>query len=124
MQIADNDDVIHLPLLYGKLKLGWNINLVKGISMMQPSLVINYFTEYYADAYMPALRTYYLQNAVKIGNYPFLDLYITFKVKRANIFVGYTNIYSLSRDNRYFTTPHYPMRDSKLIFGVKWRLYK
>ena len=124
MQVADNENVVHLPLFYGKLKLGWNINLVKGISMMQPSLVINYFTEYYADAYMPALRTYYLQNAVKIGNYPFLDLYITFKVKRANIFVGYTNIYSLSRDNRYFTTPHYPMRDSKLIFGVKWRLYK
>ncbi len=124
MQIADNKDVVHLPLFYGKLKLGWNINLVKGISMMQPAVVINYFTEYYADAYMPALRTYYLQNDVKIGNYPFLDFYITFKIKRANIFVGYTNIYSLSKDNRYFTTPHYPMRDSKWIFGVKWRLYK
>lgn len=124
MQIADNEDVIHLPLFYGKLKLGWNINLVKGISMMQPAVVINYFTEYYADAYMPALRTYYYQKNVKIGNYPFLDFYITFKIKRANIFVGYTNIYSLSKDNRYFTTPHYPMRDSKWIFGVKWRLYK
>ena len=124
MQVADNDNVIHLPLFYGKLKLGWNIAIVKGVSAVQPSVVINYFTEYYADAYMPALRTYYLQNDVKIGNYPFLDLYITFKVKRANIFVGYTNFYSLAKDNRYFTTPHYPMRDSKLIFGVKWRLYK
>ena len=124
MQIADNEDVIHLPLFYGKLKLGWNINLVKGISMMQPAVVINYFTEYYADAYMPALRTYYYQKDVKIGNYPFLDFYITFKIKRANIFVGYTNIYSLSKDYRYFTTPHYPMRDSKFIFGVRWRLYK
>ena len=91
---------------------------------MQPAFVINYFTEYYADAYMPALRTYYLQDDVKIGNYPFLDFYLTFKVKRANLFVGYTNIYSLSKDNRYFTTPHYPMRDSKFIFGVKWRLYQ
>lgn len=124
MQVADNDNVIHLPLFYGKLKLGWNIAIVKGVSAVQPSVVINYFTEYYADAYMPALRTYYLQNDVKIGNYPFLDFYITFKVKRANIFVGYTNFYSLAKDNRYFTTPHYPMRDSKLIFGVKWRLYK
>ena len=124
MQVADNEDVVHLPLFYGKLKLGWNINLVKGISMMQPAVVINYFTEYYADAYMPALRTYHLQKDVKIGNYPFLDFYITFKIKRANIFVGYTNIYSLSKDNRYFTTPHYPMRDSKFVFGVKWRLYK
>lgn len=124
MQVANNDKVIHLPLFYGKLKLGWNVTLVKGVSSVQPSVVINYFTEYYADAYIPALRTYYLQNDVKIGNYPFLDLYITFKVKRANIFVGYTNFYSLAKDNRYFTTPHYPMRDSKFIFGLKWRLYK
>ena len=124
MQIADNEDVIHLPLFYGKLKLGWDINLVKGISMIQPSFVINYFTEYYADAYMPATRTFYLQNDVKIGNYPYLDFYLTFKLKRANIFVGYTNIYSLTKDNRYFTTPHYPMRDSKFVLGVKWRMYK
>lgn len=124
MQVADNEDVVHLPLFYGKLKLGWDITLVKGVSMMQPAFVINYFTEYYADAYMPATRVFYLQNDVKIGNYPFLDFYITFKLKRANIFVGYTNIYSLSKDNRYFTTPHYPMRDSKWVFGVKWRLYK
>lgn len=124
MQIADNEDVVHLPLFYGKLKFGWDITLVKGVSMMQPAFVINYFTEYYADAYMPATRVFYLQNDVKIGNYPFLDFFITFKLKRANIFVGYTNIYSLSKDNRYFTTPHYPMRDSKWILGVKWRLYK
>ena len=124
MQITDNEDVVHLPLFYGKLKFGWDITLVKGVSMMQPAFVINYFTEYYADAYMPATRVFYLQNDVKIGNYPFLDFYITFKLKRANIFVGYTNIYSLSKDNRYFTTPHYPMRDSKWVLGVKWRLYK
>ena len=124
MQMSDNEDVIHLPAFYGKLKFGWDITLVKGISMMQPAIVINYFTEYYADAYMPATRTFYLQNDVKIGNYPFLDFYLTFKLKRANIFVGYTNIYSLSKDYRYFTTPHYPMRDSKFIFGLKWRLYK
>ena len=124
MQMTDNDNVIHLPLIYGKVKFGWNINLVKGISMLQPAVVINYFTEYYADAYMPALRTFHLQNEVKIGNYPFLDIVVTFKLKRANIFVAYTNVYSLTKDNRYFTTPHYPMRDSKIMFGIRWRMYK
>ena len=92
--------------------------------MMQPAVVLNYFTEYYADAYMPALRTFYLQNKVKVGNYPFLDFYITFKLKRANIYVGYTNIYSFTQLHRYISTPHYPMSDPKFIFGVKWRLYK
>ena len=124
IQMSDNENVMHLPFIHGKIKFGWNITLVKGVSKMQPSFVVNYFTEYYADAYMPALRTFHLQNDVKIGNYPFVDFYLTFKLKRANIFLGYTNLYSFTRDNRYFTTPHYPMRDSRLIFGARWRLYK
>ena len=124
LQTTNNNDVVHIPTFHGKIKLAYNINLVKNISMMQPSITINYFTEYYADAYMPATRTFYLQNEVKVGNFPFIDLCVTFKVKEANIFVQYTNMYSLIGENRYITTPHYPMRDSRFCFGVKWRLYK
>lgn len=124
LQTTNNDKVIHIPSFQGKIKLAYNINLVKNISLMQPSIVVNYFTEYYADAYMPALRTFYLQNEIKVGNFPYIDLCVTFKIKRANLFVQYTNMYSLTGDNRYFTTPHYPMRDSRFCFGLNWRLYK
>lgn len=124
LQTTNNKDIIHIPTFQGKIKLAYNINLVKNISMMQPSITINYFTEYYADAYMPALRTFYLQNEIKVGNFPYIDLCVTFKIKRANIFVQYTNMYSLTGNNRYFTTPHYPMRDSRFCLGVNWRLYK
>ena len=124
LETTNNKDIIRVPTFQGKIKLAYNINLVKNISMMQPSIVVNYFTEYYADAYMPALRTFYLQNEVKVGNFPYIDLCVTFKIKRANIFVQYTNMYSLTGDNRYFTTPHYPMRDSRFCLGVNWRLYK
>lgn len=124
LQTTNNNDVIHIPTFQAKAKLAYNITLVKNISMMQPSIAIKYFTEYYADAYMPALRTFYLQNEVKVGNYPYIDLCVTFKIKRANIFVQYTNMYSLTGDYRYFTTPHYPMRDSRFCLGVNWRLYK
>lgn len=124
MQKANNEDVIHLPLFYGKIKFAWNVTLVKNVSLFQPSIVINYFTEYYADAYMPALRTYHLQNDVKIGNFPFIDIFMTFKLKTANIYVGITNVFSFTKDMRYFSTPHYPVRDYKLLLGVNWRLFK
>ena len=124
LQTTDNNDIIHIPSFQAKAKFAYNITLVKNISMMQPSIIINYFTEYYADAYMPALRTFYLQNDTKVGNFPYIDLCVTFKIKRANIFVQYTNMYSLTKDYRYYTTPHYPMRDSRFCLGVNWRLYK
>ena len=124
LQSTNNKDIIHLPSFQAKMKVAYNITLVKNNSMMQPSLTIKYFTKYYADAYMPALRTFYLQNEVQVGNFPYIDLCVTFKIKRANIYVLYTNMYSLTNDNRYLTTPHYPMRDSRLCFGINWRLYK
>lgn len=124
LQTTNNDNIIHIPTFLAKAKFAYNITLVKNISMMQPSITINYFTEYYADAYMPSLRTFYLQNDVKVGNFPYIDLCVTFKVKTANIFVQYTNMYSLTKNYRYFTTPHYPMRDSRFCLGVKWRLYQ
>ena len=124
LQTTNNDEVIHLPSFHGKVKLAYNITLVKNNSMMQPSIAIKYFTKYYADAYMPSLRTFYLQNETLVGNFPYIDLCVTFKIKRANIYLLYTNMYSLTNDNRYFTTPHYPMRDSRFCLGVNWRLYK
>lgn len=124
MQKANNENVVHLPMFYGKVKLGWNITLVRNVSLVQPCIVLNYFTEYYADAYMPALRTYHLQNEVKIGNYPFVDIFMTFKLHKAYIYFGMTNVYSLAQDNRYFSTPHYPARDYKFLMGVNWRLYQ
>jgi len=124
LQTTNNSDVIHIPSFQSKIKFAYNITLVKNVSMMQPSIAIKYFTEYYADAYMPALRTFYLQNEIKVGNYPYIDLCVTFKIKQANIFVQYTNMYSLTKDFRYITTPHYPMRDSRFCLGVNWRLYK
>ena len=124
LQTTNNEDVLHIPSFQAKLKVAYNITLVKNNSMMQPSIAVKYFTKYYADAYMPALRTFYLQNEVQIGNFPYIDLCVTFKIKRANIYVLYTNMYSLTNDNRYLTTPHYPMRDSRLCFGINWRLYK
>ena len=124
LQTTNNDDIVHLPTFQAKFKIAYNITLVKNNSMMQPSIAVKYFTKYYADAYMPALRTFYLQNEVQVGNYPYIDLCVTFKIKRANMYVLYTNMYSLTNDNRYMTTPHYPIRDSRLCLGISWRLYK
>jgi hypothetical protein len=91
---------------------------------MEPGFTFTWFSSYFADAYMPALRSFYLQNEKEIGNYPFLDVYLALKVKRARIFVKYTNVFGLTQDFNYYTTPHYPMLDPRFYLGVSWRFYK
>ena len=123
LQKASNEDVVHLPLLLGKLKVGYSQPIFKRAATLQPCITVTYFTKYHADAYMPALRTFYLQNDVLIGNYPFVDLALAINVKQADLFVQYSNMFLLTGNHDSFIAPHYPMRDSKFFFGINWRLF-
>jgi len=123
-QKPDIDSVMNLPELAANLKFGFSQSLFKNAAVLQPGFNIRWFSSYYADAYMPALRRFYLQFDKKIGNYPFLDVYLALKVKRANIYIQYSNLLGLTGDYNYFTTPHYPMRDARFYFGVNWRFYQ
>ena len=123
LQKSSNEEVVHLPLLHGQLRVGYSQPIFHKAAMLHPSLTIRYFTKYYADAYMPATRTFYLQNDVQIGNFPFIDLALSINVKKADIFVSYSNMFLLTGNYNAFIAPHYPMRDSRIFFGVNWRLF-
>ncbi len=123
LQKSSNEDVIHLPLVLGQLKIGYSQPIFHKAATLHPSLTVRYFTKYYADAYMPATRTFYLQNETEIGNFPFIDLALAIKVKKAHIFVAYSNMFLLTGNHNSFIAPHYPMRDSKIFIGVNWRLF-
>ena len=123
LQKASNEDVIHLPLVQASLKLGYSQPMFHKAATLLPSITVRYFTKYYADAYMPATRTFFLQNEVQIGNYPFIDVALAIKVKKAHIYAAYSNMMMLSKNHNSFIAPHYPMRDSKVFIGVNWRLF-
>lgn len=123
LQKSSNEEVVHLPWLLGQLKFGYSQPIFHKAATLHPSLTVRYFTKYYADAYMPATRTFYLQNEVQIGNFPFIDLAIALQVKKANIYVAYSNMFLLTGNYNSFIAPHYPMRDSRIFIGVNWRLF-
>ena len=123
LQKSSNESVMHLPLLLGQLKIGYSQPVFHKIATLHPSITVRYFTKYYADAYMPATRTFYLQNEIEIGNFPFIDLAISLKVKKAHIFFAYSNMFLLTGNYNSFIAPHYPMGDSKIFIGINWRLF-
>ena len=123
LQKSSNEEVMHLPLLMGRLKIGYAQPVFHKAATLYPSITVRYFTKYYADAYMPATRTFYLQNEVQIGNFPFIEMAIALKVKKAHIYVAYSNMFLLTGNYNSFIAPHYPMRDSRIFIGVNWRLF-
>ena len=87
---------------------------------------IRYFSKYYAPDYSPALGSYTIQegsNRVKTGNYPIINVYANFHLKHTRFFVMMSHINAGSGKKDYFLTPHYPINDRILRFGLSWNFF-
>ncbi len=94
-QNSSHPDVIRLPEFSGVIDLFFKSPIFKRAATLQVGFELTYFTKYYADAYMPALRDWYIQNDQQIGNTLFADVYLTLKVKNARLFLKYAHFNSL-----------------------------
>jgi hypothetical protein len=122
-QAASENDVLRLPEILGQASFYYTKDLFKQAAIIQPGIDVLYNTAYKADAYMPATRSFLLQNNKSIGNFAYVDVFFNLQVKRARLFVKYYNLGFLLGDFRYFTVPDYPMKDGGIRFGVSWMFY-
>ncbi|MCX6282932.1 MAG: hypothetical protein NTW31_01650, partial [Bacteroidetes bacterium] len=122
-QTVQGTSVLRLPAFMGNLSIYYSQPLFKGAALLQPGLSFYYNTRYYADSYMPALRSYYLQDQKQIGNYLYMDVFINIKIQRARFFVAYTNWGSFLEGKNYWASPHYPNQDASFKFGISWRFH-
>ena len=93
---------------------------------MQIGADVRYFSEYYAPTYAPALQQFHLQdeaNHIKIGNYPVVNVYANFQLKRTRFFAMFYHINEGMGSRRYFYAPHYPINQRLFKLGVSWNFY-
>ena len=58
---------------------------------------------------------------VDIGNYPIVNVYANFHLQHTRFFIMMSHVNS--SDGNYFLTPHYPLNDRILRFGVSWNFF-
>ena len=122
-QATSQPNIIRMPTFHGSMNIYFKSPVFKKAATLQTGFQLRYFTAYYANAYMPELRAFYLQDEKEIGNYLWADVYITLKVQRARLFVKMSNFTSYFEGYDYWLTPHYPDRDARFYFGVSWRFH-
>lgn len=113
---------LHLPRLVSENSLFYENSLFHHNMLLRVGVDVFYNTAYYAYAYQPVFDQYYLQNDKLIGNYVYLDPFISFKVKTFRIFFKVENITSglLQTQAFYGYALHYPMPDQVFRFGISW----
>lgn len=122
-QTVQGTNSLELPAFIGNLTIYFTKDLFHGTSTFQPGLNFFYNTLYYANAYMPDLRSFYLQNNRQTGNYLYMDVFINLKIQRARIFVMYSHFNASFMGRTYYMVPGYPMQDAAFKFGVTWRFH-
>jgi len=122
-QATTNADILSLPTISGFGAIYLQYPVVKNVLTMQLGVSGFYRTEFYADAYNPALGIYHNQRVRKIGNYPFIDVFLNAKWKRTNLFVKFDHVNQGLIDNQYFTALRYPYNPRMVKFGVSWMFY-
>jgi hypothetical protein len=123
VQQVTPDSVLQLPAVIGKLTLCYDIVLFKNALHAQVGISGTYHSEWYQNAYMPALRAFYLQKNYVSGNYPYLDAFVNLNIKRARIFVKYEHFNAGLINYNYILVPNYPQADAGLKFGISWLFF-
>ncbi|MDD5508459.1 MAG: hypothetical protein PHD25_09060 [Bacteroidales bacterium] len=120
-QFVTRTEYLRLPSLTADLSAYYNQELFKGALSTQLGLDLHYQTGYYANAYMPSSRVFYLQDEKKLNSLLVLDIVWKFKVKTARFFLVYHHLNSLFGKHDYYLVPHYPLQDGRIKFGIAWR---
>ena len=125
-QNASMKSVLPLPTLnlFSNLYLKFKIARVLSVEL---GGCMTYFTAYEAPDYLPQIGQFAVQtngnSTVRIGNYPFVDVYANMHLKRARFFIAMNHVNASSGSKDYFLTPHYPTNTRVLRVGVSWNFY-
>lgn len=122
-QVSSDEDIVPLPDLALDLRYYFQFELVKNVLTAQLGANATFTTEYYAPGYSPALGVFYNQKREKIGNNPYIDLFVNLQWKRASIFVKYVNMAQGWPDGDYFSAFRYIKSQKALKFGIHWPFY-
>lgn len=121
-QVSSHPAVKPLPewALYSSL---FYENKLFGVLTVQLGFDLRYTTLWYAPAYMPATGQFHLQNERKIGDYPFIDLFLNMQIERTRFFIKMDHVTMGYMGNNYFHAINYPANPRGLKFGLSWNFY-
>jgi hypothetical protein len=122
-QLPTDKNIIRVPDLSYYTSNFFAFSPVKNVLTTEIGFDLMYYTKYRGLAYMPSFGMFYHQDEKNIGNYPYIDIFITAKLKRTRFYIKYDHINSGLTGKDYFQVLHYPMPVRTFKFGLSWTFY-
>ena len=111
---------IRLPQFILRESIYFDFHVFRKAMHVQAGLDATWFSAYFADAYNPNIAQFYIQNTKEIGNYLFLDPWVSLKIKSVRVFIKADHVNAGLFGRNYFLLPHYPANDLAMKLGISW----
>jgi hypothetical protein len=115
-------DVIRMPNLVANANLALNVQYKK-LLYMQFGVDVQHQSSYYADAYMPTMQQYHLQNRYEIPAFVQADAYVSLRINRVRLFFKMQNVTQGLLNSNYYTAYLHPAMARSFGYGVRWLLF-
>ena len=124
VQITSNESVLPVPIFSAFLSYYYEFWVKRDVLRVQIGVDGRFNTSYYAPSYNPALSVFFNQREVKVGNYPYLDLFLSAKWKRMRILLKLQHLnQNLFGNGEYFQVARYPLNPRMFKLGISWSFY-
>lgn len=122
-QTTNKAALMRVAPLYAKGTLYYTGNLFKKHLQLQIGAQCEYFQSFKSLAYMPSYNQYYLQNQHRLGDYPFVDVFLNARIKPVQFFLKVENIlYGVTGTNYDFVKGYF-QPDRAFRFGLTWLFF-
>jgi hypothetical protein len=121
-QVSSHQEIVPLPK-WSVYSSNYYQNRLFKVLFFQLGFDVRYNSSWYAPFYMPATAQFFSQSYRKVGDYPFVDVFLNMQLKRSRIFIKMDHVNQGTPSNDYFLTPFYPANPAGIRFGVSWNFY-
>lgn len=122
-QLTSDEYLKPLPNYIGRQVAYYENKLFKRALKVRVGANLSYTSSFYAYDFMPSISAFYVQGNQQIGNYPFVDFFISTHLKRAQIFFKWEHVNAGMSGYSYLQTPTTPAHDRSFKFGVSWNMF-
>lgn len=119
-QQTSDASVMRIPQLYAFGQLYYENRLFKKNLWLRVGFQSTYISSFKANAYMPSINQFYLQDSRSYGNYYFVDFFVNARIERFTLFLAATHLNQGLSGSGYILCPNYAMPDRSLKAGLSW----
>ena len=120
---TSNSAVIRIPTLFNHFQTSFKTTPKGSHYIVLLGVDVWSRSSYYANAYMPYIQQFYLQDEFLLNAYTWADVFLSLEIKNARIFLKMPHVTQGLMGKGYFVTPYYYGSQRVLELGFNWKFF-